>query len=334
MASIHPAKRTLIILLGACLFIVACSSEKTDDSLSRISLQLDWFPEPEQGGFFQAEGEGLYETAGIKVEFLSGGPNSMVLQKVATKKATFGLWRSDDVIAAISKGMPLQIVGVYMQHDPQGVMFHESAEITSFKDLDGRSVMAGQASLWIEYVQKKYDISFNIIPLGYSLIPFLSDENYIQQCFVTSEPYFAIQKGAHPKTFLVSDSGFDPYRVIVTHNDFAANHPDIVQAFLDASYRGWENFLQGDGAAGIKILKTMNDEADDPFIQYVRGQLASQQLVAGNPDEGEFIGKLTSDRLNEQIEQLLEFGFIPEKLKASDIANFDFSPKGNYISPQ
>jgi NitT/TauT family transport system substrate-binding protein len=54
------------------------------------------------------------------------------------------------------------------------------------------------------------------IPATYSVANFLQDPGYIQQIFVTSEPFFARQAGVPVRTLLISETGYNPYRVLVT----------------------------------------------------------------------------------------------------------------------
>ena len=66
----------------------------------------------------------------------------------------------------------------------------------------------------------------------------MADKNFIQQCFVTNEPYFVRKNGGHPRTLLMSDSGFNPYRVIYTTQRYLQGPSREVRAFIAASLRG------------------------------------------------------------------------------------------------
>ena len=69
------SRRTLsgIVLLLACL--AGCrAGEETGGGLRKISLQLNWFPEAEHGGYYAARLNGYYAEEGLDVELLPGGP--------------------------------------------------------------------------------------------------------------------------------------------------------------------------------------------------------------------------------------------------------------------
>ncbi|HZZ20868.1 MAG TPA: ABC transporter substrate-binding protein, partial [Opitutaceae bacterium] len=210
-----------------------------------INLQLDWYPAPEHGGFFQAVSKGYYKDAGLDVTISSGGATGFGLQKVSTGRMDFAIGPNADVILAIKQGLPLVLVGVYMEHDPQAIMVHEESSVKSFKDLDGKSVMAVPGANWMAYLQYHYRISLNTVPMDYGLARFFADKDFIQQCFISNEPYGAELHGQKARALLIADSGFDPYRVIYTSRKFAREHPEAVRAFIAASLKGWADFLHG-----------------------------------------------------------------------------------------
>src|SRR5436190_673086 len=67
-------------------------------ALSAVTLQLNWFPEAEHGGFYAALVHGYYRDAGLDVKILAGGPDTPVLQQVARGAATFGVVNADNVL--------------------------------------------------------------------------------------------------------------------------------------------------------------------------------------------------------------------------------------------
>jgi len=311
---------------GLSLLVAACSAPSEEDGARSVSLQLDWFPEPEHLGFFEAVHDEALREQGIELKLLSGGPNSMVMQKVASGQVDFGMWRSDDIIVQASRGMPLVILGAYMQHDPQALMMHDENPVRDFPDLDGLPVMVGQASMWVDFIQERYDIRFQFVPLNYSLASFMEDPGMIRQCYVTSEPYFARMQGAEVRTLLISESGFDPYRVVFTSRAFLEEHPELVELVMEAGFAGWERFMAGDFDEGLADLAQVNDELPDGFVDYVRESLIEEGLLQGHAERGEYLGCLDRKRLEEQARLLYEGGFTERLMKPEDFAVFNFSP--------
>src|SRR3954469_6403608 len=131
----------LVISAMGCGRPEAASREQADSAARRkVVLQTDWFPQGEHGGFYQALAKGFYREAGLDVEILPGGPGAGIKLKVAKGEADFGLNRSDDLILAASRGLPVMIVMAALQHDPQALLLHEESPVKTFRDLAGRTV--------------------------------------------------------------------------------------------------------------------------------------------------------------------------------------------------
>ncbi len=155
------------------------------------------------------------------MEIVPGGPGVPVEQIMLAGQVDLAMGRSDDIIAWDSQGIPLLIVGVYMERDPQAILVHDESPVHGFADLNNRTIMGVQGSNWIEYIKLHYHIDFRLIPSNFGIAQFMADKDFIQQCFVTNEPYYVQKNGGHPRVLLMSDSGFNPYRVIYTTQRYA-----------------------------------------------------------------------------------------------------------------
>jgi NitT/TauT family transport system substrate-binding protein len=305
--------------------VTGCSGPKEENGLTKVTLQTDWYAQAEHGGFYQALAEGYYEEVGLDVTINPGGPNALVTQRIATGNADFGIGRSDDIILHASRGLPLLIVGALMQHDPQALLFHEESGIKTFEDLDGRTVMATPGSLFIEFLQRRYDITINITPLDYGMSRFLADKEFIQQCFITNEPYYVDKEGANSATLLIADSGFDPYRVIYANRAFAQKNPEVVKAFVAASIRGWESYMAGPREKAHEIIRTANPKMTEDFMAYSISAMDKFELISGSGPE-QATGLIVHSRIVDTMNQMKEAGLIEEPLDPDVIAPQDYLP--------
>jgi NitT/TauT family transport system substrate-binding protein len=300
----------------------------SEKSLLKVGFQLDWFPTAEHGGHFQALVNNYYREAGLDVTIMSGGPGVSGMQEVAMRQLPFAMGRSDDVIVAVHRGLPLLIVGAQMQHDPQAILLHEESPVKSFRDLDGKSIMASPGSNWITFLQARYAIKFGIFPDDFGLARFAADKNFIQQCFISNEPYYVGLQGVKTRTLLIADSGYDPYRVIFTHKTFAREHPEAVRAFMAASVRGWTEFLHGDATAARLRIQHENPTQTPPLIDYSIATMKSYKLVEGDPAKGERVGGITPQRLTDMVQMLVELKVLPAPLPLAEFVSFEFLPAG------
>jgi NitT/TauT family transport system substrate-binding protein len=250
LLSLEPPRPTLkrtfsfpaaAVVAVALLIFSGCHSRQAEESsgLTPVRLQLDWYPQPEHGGFYTAQMLGYYKAEGLDVTLLPLPQYGSVAQLVSSGKADIGLGSSDQILEWDSNGLPLVAIAATMQHDPQAIMVHKDSPIHDFKDIEGHTVSAQTGATWLKYVTSRYNLhNVRQIPSTLSIANFLSDPSYVQQIFVTSEPFFAKQAGAEVRTLLISSSGYDPYRVQFTTHDYAAQHSDVLAKFVRASIHG------------------------------------------------------------------------------------------------
>lgn len=302
--------------VGLTLWVVAISFAV--EAAEKVRLATDWYPQPEHGGFYHALVQGYYRDAGLDVEILPGGPNAFATQKVATKAADFGMGSTDDVLLANERGIPVTAVGATMQHDPQGVMVHEDSPVKSFADLEGRIVAVAPGTVWFPYLVKRYQLKkVQEKAHNFSVGAFVKDPSYIQQCFLTSEPFFALQAGAKPRVLLISDSGYDPYRVFFTRRALIREKPEVVRGFVAASIRGWKEYLLDPTAAHAEIRKR-NPELTPEKMNYSYQALKDKRFIAGDPAKGDLTGAFRPERWKAQFDTLKDLGVLRGRFELAE----------------
>lgn len=326
------SRRLSVVTCAGLALLAGCTKPaeppKTSAGLVKVRFQTDWFPQPEHGGYYQALAKGYYTEEGLAVEILPGGPNAQVMSSVATGRADLGMTNGDDLIVAIARGVPLRIIAAEMQRDAQGILFHEAHPLTSLRDLDGKTLMAGAGSTWLEVVRQKLGISFNIQPLVGDLARFMNDTRFIQQCFVTNEPYFATQRGAKVGALLIASEelGYEPYRAMFGGRDYLATNPEVAAKFVRASLRGWVDYLTGDPEPANALLRQLRPDLTPEFMAYSIQAMKDYQLVLGDPARGERMGQLDPARLERQIKLLQEMDALDRPVKLDDVVTFEFLP--------
>jgi NitT/TauT family transport system substrate-binding protein len=314
----------LAAIFALALLLSGCRSQQssTDNGLTPVRLQLDWYPQPEHGGFFTAAIEGYYKAEGLDVTLLPLPQYGSVAQLVSTGKADFGLGSSDQILEWDSNGLPLIAVAATMQHDPQAVMVHKDSPVHDFKDLEGHTIAAQTGATWLKYVVSRYKLhEVRQIQSTLSIANFLADPNYVQQIFITSEPFFAKQAGVDVRTFLISSSGYDLYRVQFTNRDFAAQHPDIVARFVRASVRGWEEYLRNPGPTNEYLLK-LNPALNPTQEAYTAQALRDGGFITG----GGQTGQMTAARWQTSYEQLKSLGILHGPIDPATAYSLKFVP--------
>ena len=314
------------MLMAGCARKAPTAEPLRPGELRKVVFQTDWFPQAEQGGYYQALAKGFYREAGLTVDIRPGGNGVGIKLPVAKGDADFGMNRSDDVMVAASRGLPLVIVAATFQHDPQALLVHGDSPVKSFKDLSGRSVTAALSMTWIPFIQKKYGIKFDLKPVNYALASFLADKEAIQQCLVTNEPFFAQQHGVPVRTLALVDSGYDVYHAIFCRRDLARTEPAVVRAFVWASIRGWRDYLSGDPSPAHGLILKRNAQMTPEQLAFSRGEMILRSLVSSDAVRGEDIGQISLTRLSEEIDVLLDLKLLDAPIAVSAVASREFLP--------
>ena len=328
MTRIRISIACFVVFLATLL--ISCHSTSADrgqsTGLVKVTLQADWYPQPEHGGFYTALVKGYYRQEGLDLSIQPGGPYVVVPQQVASGSAQFGMASSDQILEAVADGQPLIAVAATMQRDPQGIMVRKDSPIRSFADLNGHTVAVELGSTWWEYLLKRYKLeSVREIPATFSVANFIADPQYIQQAFATSEPYFARQAGIETRILLTADAGYSPYRVMFTTRDFLIQHPDVVARFVRASLKGWQDYLTDPAPANAAISK-LNPALNPQWMQFTWQALRDGGFVTGDDHSSRQLGRMEADRWTTMYNQLLELKVIEKPFDPTKAYTLQFTP--------
>jgi NitT/TauT family transport system substrate-binding protein len=317
------------IVLAAAL-LAGCSKSPpaaaAGPALTPVVLQGNWYAETEYGGYYEALAKGYYKDEGLDLTIVQGGPGAYPVQRVAAGAAQFAMARSDDLMMAAQQGIPVLIVAAQLEHDPQVIIVHAESAVHGFADLGGKSIMVEPGSAWITYLEQKYAIHIHTIPENYGIAQFLADKAFIQQGFLTAEPFQFEQLKVPCRVMLIADSGYDPYRALFCSRPYAEAHPAVVKAFIRASIRGWQDYLRGDPAVADALITQAHADSTAELLAYGRAHLLASHIVDGRAEAGEAVGLVTRHRLEAQVAILRRLGMLTRDLDVDQVASFDYLP--------
>ncbi len=294
----------------------------------KVVLQTDWYAQPEHGGFYQAVAKGYYADEGLDVEIRPGANVNAIPQLVAMDRVQFSVGAIETMFIYRSRGIPLVSLFPYFQHDPQCVMFHPESGIKTLQDLDGREVMFNPGLVYVDFLEKALHLDIHMIPMDWSLARFMTDKQFVQQCFLTNEPVMVRHQGIEPGVIPLSESGFDPYRHVYTSEKMIAEHPEQVKGFIRASLRGWQDFMTGDPAPAFELIMQSNPQQKLPVMREILEQMQAYNLTDGKTDQGETLGQYNVARLQRVLQQLGELGLLDGPVEVEDSVAFDLLPPG------
>jgi len=280
----------------------------------KLQLALNWKAEPEFGGFYAAKLAGYFEKRGLNVDITEGGAGTPVVQMVANRKVPFGIAAGDEVVIAQSRGADVVALFTVYQINPQGIMVHPERGFKSMADVfNSPGTLAIQnGSPHTLFLQAKFPkAKVKLVPYAGGIAQFLTDANYSQQCFVTSEPLLAKKKSVSAKSFLIADEGFKPYgTVVVARRDYIEKNPQRTRDFIDAVRGGWQEYLRAPENANTLMVKL--NPAIDADTMKEAAEIQKPFIVSTGAPAGD-LGKMAADRWTALTNQLQEIKLIKAK---------------------
>lgn len=304
----------LALALAAAL---ACSGGGDDGPLA---LALNWKPEPEFGGLYEAQRSGAFARRELALE-ITGGPGAPVVQMVASGQVAYGIAAADEVLVARDRGTDVVAVFATYQTNPQGIMVHASRGVDSldalFETAEPGTLAVEPGVAYVKWFQKRYDLErWKIVPYTYSIAPFLQDPRMAQQVFVTAEPIAARRQGADPRVFLIADSGFDPYAaVVISRGDRVRERRAEVEALVAALREGWRAYLDDPGPANA-AMGALNREMDAETFRL--GAAAQAPLIENGFTREHGLGAMSLERWTKLGEQVRELELIDRPAAPSE----------------
>lgn len=232
-------------------------SAAASKALTKVSYVLPWVVQGESAGNLVAKQKGFYADAGLDVTIVPGGPDINAPALLASGSAQFSAGAVAGILTARSQGIPL--VALYTQNQSDGIIWlcKNKTGIKSFADLAGKNVGvwfgSNDSKLLLALAKAGVDANkVQILPQKFSMIEFFEDKFDCASATVWNELHVVLDAGYTVGTtadditildpanslgiFITGDSGYTTEKMI-------QDHPDVVQAFVTATIRGYQYAL-------------------------------------------------------------------------------------------
>jgi NitT/TauT family transport system substrate-binding protein len=237
--------RSLLCGLVA-LMLAACGDGATRSAgRTRISVQLNWVPEPEFGGLYAAEQDGLFRDAGLDVEIIRSTGGTAVPQLVAQGVCDVGVVSGDQILTLREQGGDLVAVFNVFDGSPYGFMVHAAGAPATLEAMwKGTGKVACESGLpVIRFIEATYGPSARqVVPWGGNLAAFQGDPAMAAQCFITAEPVQMDLAKVPVKVLSLAEAGYDPYTVVMAVKPGRMS-VDALRKFVAVNQEGWKRYL-------------------------------------------------------------------------------------------
>lgn len=268
------------------------TSAATEKPLTKVTVQLPWIFQGEFHGIFNAIENGFYKDAGLDVEVIAGGPDVRPIQLVASGSIDFGIGQSSALIASRANGVPIVTIMQHMQDSVVVYVAKKSNGIETIQDVEGKNF-----GVWFtgsEYepmlMVEKSGISkddVNWIAQKFSMIEFYENQMEVASAAVWNELHVVFDAGYSIDDltiFKAADYGASIVGdCLYTTEAMIQNKPEVVQAFFDATLRGWKWGLMNPEEAANIVLKYSPDL--DYRQQLIQVEEVNKLLIARGGSE-------------------------------------------------
>jgi NitT/TauT family transport system substrate-binding protein len=309
--------KVAVALASMALICLGGSALAQEKKLTPILYTLDWFPQAEKGGFFQAKADGIYEKYGLDVTIRPGGPQVNIQQLLAAGQTDFILGTSMRTLAAVQQNVPIVTVFAAFQKDPVSLVTHEGVGHDKLADLKGKPIRLpaiARTNYW-PWLKSKFgfiDEQIRGFEPGYAALA--SDKMLSQQGYATNDGWNARKVGLNLKSLILADYGWGNYATTIdTTERMIRERPEVVRAFVRASSEGWKRYLE-DPAKAHAAIRQANPQMDPDLMEHSYREMKARGIVDSGDAQGGKIGTMTDARWERFVKELQAAGALPANL--------------------
>ena len=265
-------KRLTVLLALLCLPLAACGEKKETITPARASAQsltlmLDWLPNADHVGIYQALAEGDFARAGIDLHVQVPANPASPLELLAAGKVDAAISYEPELLLARNQNQPLVSVAAIVQEPLTSIVSLGSKHITTAAKLRGKRV--GDAGIAYQHAYLKTVLARAGVPassvketnVGANLVPAMLS-GQVDATLGAYWNYEAIQLAQlhkHPNVIRVDQAGVPTYDelVLVVREKTLVAEPGLIRRLVQAMARGYAS-TRADPTAAVANLVRAN----------------------------------------------------------------------------
>ncbi len=329
-------KRIFATLMACTLLLSGCAAGQTGDDktaqdgkdLRKLTVVLDWYPNALHAFLYQAEEAGYFAEEGLTLDIQPPAGTNDALSMVAAGKADIGLYYQQDVIQArVEQNVPIKSIAAVVQAPLNIVLSLKDKNITSPKDLVGKTVGYAGTELseaLVRSIMKHSGVSaedVKMVDVGFDLMASMTTGNVDATigCLVNHEVPQMEKEGFEVNYFFPNDYGVPQYYegVFVANDKMIAEEPEVLGAFLRACAKGFHDFKNNTDEV-LQVLLDHQDEANFALDPEVEKKSCEVLLPLMETADTAFLTQ-TEACWQQNIDWMHEEGLISAKPEVSDV---------------
>jgi putative hydroxymethylpyrimidine transport system substrate-binding protein len=258
---------TVLALAG----IAGCGGGGAEPGAPRgATLVLDFTPNAVHSGLYAARDEGLYEDAGVRLQIQPPGESTDAPKLLASGRAEFAILDIHDLGIARERGVDLVGLAPIVQRPLAAVLARADGPVHRPRDLEGHRVgvtglPSDEAVVESEVAADGGDpAEVEEVTIGFNAISALAAAKVDAATgFWNAEGVALRRQGVPLRIFKVDRFGAPPYPelILTTSRQTLDDEPELVDAVVDATRRGYE-FTEDDPGAALDDLLAADPSLD------------------------------------------------------------------------
>jgi len=288
----------ILAVLVALLLLSGCGEKHeavtgAAGTTQQFTLMLDWFPNADHVGIYQALADGDFSKAGLDVHVQVTSDPATPLKLLAAGKVDAAISYEPEVLLARNQDLPLVSVAALVQQPLTSIISIGSKRITSPANLKGKRV--GTAGIPYQHAYLTTILAHAGVPqssvreinVGDNLVPAMLSGRVDATLggFWNYEAIQLAQLRKRPNVIHMEQVGVPTYNelVVVVRKDTIVNHPDVVRRFVQALARGYEAVRRNPPAAVANLVKASSGL--DPKLQLASVRATLPAFFPSNPSD-------------------------------------------------
>ena len=268
-------KRSLRIIVLACLLLTACGANAPVKALTQIRLPLGYIPDIQFAPLYVAVQKGYFRDAGIQVTF-DYSMETDITALVGADQIPFGVVSGEQVLLARAQGLPIVYVAAWYQQYPVSVVAKSGQNIHSPANLRGKTIglpgLYGANYIGLRALLHAGGLSESDVKLdsiGYTQVEALArDRDQAVSVYTNNEPVQLRSQGYSLTELRVADYVQLASNGLITNEKTVSQNPGLVRGMVKAFLHGLADTIADPAAAYTTSKAYVENLAQlDPVLQ-------------------------------------------------------------------
>jgi putative hydroxymethylpyrimidine transport system substrate-binding protein len=307
-----------LAMLGACFALAACGEKPEDQSgkTEPFSLSLDFYPNPDHVGIYEAQKLGYFADAGLDVKITAPTDPAAPIKEVAAGRTDLAISYEPELLLARDQGLDVKAVAALVDQPLTSLIWLGKSGIKGVGDLRGKTIATAgipYQDAFLKTILARVNLSpddVKTVGVGLNLLPALlgNKAQAMLGGFSNVEGVDLKMRHKHPTVLPVDQLGVPTYDelVMVAKTSDVSENSQAIRLFLAALARGTAAAEQNPQQATQALLEQNPDL--DPKL--TAAEVKATLPALSQPSNGKPFGYMDTKQWQAFIAWMRDHGLI------------------------